>query len=98
VRRARLDDGRLAAGPIAAALPMALGWRVAFFIGVLPRLLVVLRAQGGRPTPTSSSKAKARSEKAGRTFLPGAIFRPELRRLTALACLLALARRARASR
>ena len=73
------------AGPVAASF----GWRVAFFIGVLPALLVFFVRQDGDDAEIYTD-AKARSLKAGRTFLPGAIFRPELRRLTALACLLAL--------
>jgi predicted MFS family arabinose efflux permease len=62
---------------------------VAFFIGVLPALLVFFVRKEGDDADIFK-QAKARSEKAGRTFLPVAIFRPELRRLTALACLLAL--------
>ena len=67
----------------------ALGWRVAFWIGVLPAILVFFVRQEGDDADIYK-RAKARSQQQGRTFLPGAIFRPELRRLTALACLLAL--------
>ena len=75
----------LLGGPVAASF----GWRVAFFVGVLPALLVFFVRQEGDDAEIYK-RAKARSLKEGRTFLPGAIFRPELRRLTALACLLAL--------
>ena len=79
----------LLAGPVAAALPMALGWRVAFFIGVLPALLVFFVRREDDDADIYK-RAKARSREQGRTFLPVAIFSPKLRRLTALACLLAL--------
>jgi MFS family permease len=71
----------LLAGPIAAALPMALGWRVAFFIGVLPALLVFFVRREDDDAEIYK-RARARSREQGRTFLPVAIFRPELRRLT----------------
>jgi len=79
----------LLAGPVAASLPMALGWRVAFFIGVLPALLVFFVRREDDDADIFR-RAKARAQEQGRTFLPVAIFRPQLRRLTALACLLAL--------
>ena len=66
-----------------------MGWRVAFFIGVLPALLVFFVRQEGDDAEIYK-RARARAQEQGRTFLPVAIFSPKLRRLTALACLLAL--------
>jgi MFS family permease len=79
----------LLAGPVAAMLPVALGWRVAFWIGVLPALLVFFVRREGDDAEIYK-RAKARAMERGRTFMPVAIFQPKLRRLTALACLLAL--------
>ena len=79
----------LLGGPVAAALPAALGWRVSFFIGVLPALLVFFVRQEGDDADIYKD-AKARSERQGRSFLPVDIFRPRLFKLTALACLLGL--------
>jgi MFS family permease len=75
----------LLAGPVAAAV----GWRVSFFIGVLPALLVFFVRREDDDADIYK-RARARALQQGRTFLPGAIFRPELRRRTAAACLLAL--------
>jgi MFS family permease len=79
----------LLAGPVAAALPMAFGWRMAFWIGVAPAVLVFFVRREDDDADIFK-QAKARARKLGHTFSPAAIFRPELRRLTALACLLAL--------
>ena len=79
----------LLAGPVAAAMPIALGWRVSFFIGVLPAVLVFFVRREADDADIYK-RAKARSQQQGRSFLPVTIFRPELRRVTALACLLAL--------
>jgi MFS family permease len=79
----------LLAGPVAAALPMALGCRVAFFIGVLPALLVFFVRREDDDADIFR-RAKARAQEQGRSFLPVAIFSPKLRRRTAAACLLAL--------
>ena len=76
----------LLAGPIAAALPMALGWRVAFFIGVLPAVLVFFVRQEGDDADISLARAPL-GERG--TACRGDL-QAELRRLTALACLLAL--------
>ena len=79
----------LLGGPVAAALPVWLGWRVSFFIGVLPALLVFFVRQEGDDADIFK-RAKARSERHGRTFLPVDIFQRKLIKTTALACLLAL--------
>jgi MFS family permease len=75
----------LLAGPVAAMFAPTMGWRVAFFIGVVPAVLVFFVRREDDDADIFK-RAKAR----GRTFLPVAIFSPKLRRLTALACLLAL--------
>ena len=79
----------LLAGPVAAAIPNMMGWRVAFFIGVLPAVLVFFVRREGDDAEIYR-QAKARAQQQGRTYLPSAIFRPGLRSLTAKACLLAL--------
>ena len=68
---------------------MTIGWRVAFFIGVVPAVLVFFVRREDDDADIFK-RAKARAQQQGRTFLPVAIFSPKLRRLTALACLLAL--------
>jgi MFS family permease len=79
----------LLAGPVAAMLPITLGWRVAFWIGVLPALLVFFVRKEDDDAEIYK-RARARAQQQGRTFLPVAIFTPKLRRRTAAACLLAL--------
>jgi MFS family permease len=79
----------LLAGPVAAMLPITQGWRLAFWIGVVPALLVFFVRREGDDAEIYK-RARARSQERGRTFLPVAIFSPKLRGLTAKACLLAL--------
>jgi MFS family permease len=79
----------LLAGPVAAMMPMTMGWRVAFFIGVAPAVLVFFVRREDDDADIFR-QAKARAQQQGRTFLPVAIFSPRLRSLTARACLLAL--------
>jgi MFS family permease len=79
----------LLAGPVAAMFAPTMGWRVAFFIGVVPALLVFFVRREDDDADIFK-RAKARAQARGRTFLPVEIFSPKLRRLTALACLLAL--------
>jgi MFS family permease len=79
----------LLAGPVAAMFSPAMGWRVAFFIGVVPAVLVFFVRREDDDADIFR-QAKARALQQGRTFLPVAIFSPGLRSLTARACLLAL--------
>jgi MFS family permease len=79
----------LLAGPVAAMMPMTIGWRVAFFIGVVPAVLVFFVRREDDDADIYR-RAKARAQQQSRTFLPGAIFSPNLRSLTARACFLAL--------
>lgn len=79
----------LLAGPVAAMFAPTMGWRVAFFIGVAPAVLVFFVRREGDDADIFK-RAKARAQQRGRTFLPVEIFSPKLLRLTALACLLAL--------
>jgi len=79
----------LLAGPVAAMFAPTMGWRVAFFIGVVPAVLVFFVRREDDDADIFK-RAKARAQQQGRTFLPVEIFSPKLRRRTALACLLAL--------
>jgi MFS family permease len=79
----------LLAGPVAAMFSTTMGWRVAFFIGVLPALLVFFVRQGDDDADIYK-RARARAQQHGRRFLPTEIFRPRLIGRTAAACLLAL--------
>jgi MFS family permease len=79
----------LLAGPMAAMLPHNYGWRIVFWVGLLPALLVILLRRGGDDSPLYLA-ARARAREAGRSAAPWAIFRLRRLRITALASLLAV--------
>lgn len=78
----------LLAGPVVAAMPMEWGWRVVFWIGLLPALLVFFVRRGDDDAPVYI-EARRRMAREGRTVGPWTIFTPRLLRVTLLACLLA---------
>jgi MFS family permease len=74
---------------LAAALPLEYGWRVVFWIGMLPALLVffVRRADDDSEIYLQTRK-RLRAEQ--RTVRPWAIFSPQVLRITVLTALLAI--------
>lgn len=79
----------LLAGPVASAFPPDLGWRVAFWVGVLPAILIFFVRRGaddGEVFKVAKHRAEAQNAHAGLL----AIFKPRLIRITALAALLSV--------
>ena len=79
----RLGGRGLSFAGLYALLPPALAWRVLFWVGIAPALLIVYVR---RRVPESAVYASAREQRAGAHFLD--IFKPPLCRTTALASLL----------
>ena len=79
----------LLAGPVAALLPLALGWRVAFWFGILPALLVFFIRKGSDDAAIFQA-ASQRAAQSGRRPTMAGIFSPKLIRITLLAGLLSL--------
>jgi MFS family permease len=79
----------LIAGPLASALPPDIGWRVAFWLGILPAGLIFFIRRGSDDSAIFK-KALARSRELGERTSIASIFRPSVLRITVLASLLAL--------
>lgn len=79
----------LLAGPVVALFPDDLGWRIVFWAGALPALLVFFVRRGADDSPLYVA-ARARAKEKKRTVTPFAIFHPRYLRLTIPAALLAL--------
>ncbi len=79
----------LLAGPLVAALPVEYGWRVVFWIGILPALLVffVRRADDDSEVYLETRR---RLQAENRKVHALAIFSPKVLRITLLAALLAI--------
>jgi MFS family permease len=79
----------LLAGPVMAALPVEYGWRVVFWIGILPALLVFfVRRSDDDSEVYLETRKRLLAEK--RTVYPWAIFSPKVLRITLLTALLAI--------
>jgi MFS family permease len=79
----------LLAGPLLAALPVEYGWRVVFWVGILPALLVFfVRRSDDDSEVYLETRKRLQAEK--RTVYPWAIFAPKVLRITLLAALLAI--------
>ncbi len=79
----------LLAGPLLAALPVEYGWRVVFWVGILPALLVFfVRRSDDDSDVYLETRKRLRAEK--RTVYPWAIFSPKVLRITLLTALLAI--------
>jgi MFS family permease len=79
----------LLAGPLLAALPAEYGWRVVFWVGILPALLVFLvRRSDDDSEVYLETRKRLQAEK--RTVYPWAIFAPKVLRITLLTALLAI--------
>lgn len=79
----------LLAGPFVAMLPEAWGWRMVFWVGLLPALLVFFVRRSDDDSQVYL-EAKRRLREQGRRTHPLGIFSPKLIRVTALAALLAV--------
>ncbi len=79
----------LIAGPLAASLPPDLGWRVAFWLGILPAGLIFFIRRGTDDSEIFK-QARQRALETGRRVNLASIFKPGMIRITALASLLAV--------
>jgi MFS family permease len=79
----------LLAGPFAAAFAPEYGWRMVFWVGILPALLIFFVRRDSDDSDTFK-QAKARAIETGRRTGIGSIFAPRVFRITAMACLLAV--------
>jgi MFS family permease len=79
----------LLAGPVAAAFAPDLGWRVAFWFGILPAALIFFVRRGSDDSD-QYKEATRRAAALGRRHRITDIFAPRLIRVTALASLLSL--------
>lgn len=79
----------LLAGPVAAMLPPDLGWRVAFWFGILPALLVFFVRRDSDDAEIYREAVKHAAETGERHAITD-IFRPKIVRITLLAGLLSL--------
>ncbi|PQA86618.1 MFS transporter [Marinicaulis flavus] len=79
----------LLAGPFVAMFPLELGWRVVFWVGLLPAILIFFVRRGDDDSEVFK-KNKAQREAEKRSVTPLEIFRLKYLRVTALAALLAV--------
>jgi MFS family permease len=79
----------LMAGPVAALFGPELGWRVVFWSGILPALLIFFVRRGSDDSEVYRLAA-ARSRELGRRPTMAAIFAPGVLRVTVLASILSL--------
>lgn len=79
----------LLAGPVAAAFDPDIGWRVAFWVGLLPALLIFFIRRGSDDSDIyKEARARQRAEKRSTGIT--AIFTPKMVGITLLAALLSL--------
>jgi MFS family permease len=79
----------LIAGPLASALDPDIGWRVAFFLGILPAGLIFFIRRGSDDSEIFKNAQKRQQQSGQRTSMVD-IFHPRIARITVLAALLAL--------
>ncbi len=79
----------LLAGPLVGALPLEYGWRVAFWVGILPALLVFFVRRSDDDSEIYL-KTRQRLQAERRAVYPWAIFAPKALRITVLTSLLAI--------
>lgn len=77
------------AGPVASAFAPDWGWRIVFWSGIVPALLIFLVRKDADDSEIFK-RAKERAEAAGKRHSLAAIFQPRVVRVTALAALLSL--------
>jgi MFS family permease len=79
----------LLAGPVAASFAPDLGWRIVFWVGILPALLVFFVRRDSDDSDVFK-QASQRSAEVGRKTSLGSIFTPSVIRTTIFASLLAV--------
>lgn len=79
----------LLAGPVVAMFPLEYGWRIVFWIGFLPALLVFFVRRSADDAPVFIA-ARERAKAEGRTITPLAIFQRRYLKVTMPAALLAV--------
>ena len=79
----------LLAGPVAAAFDPDLGWRIAFWVGLAPALLIFFIRRGSDDSDVFK-ETQARQKAANRTIGLGAIFSRKVLVITLLASMLSL--------
>ena len=79
----------LLAGPVAAAFPEDLGWRIVFWSGILPALLIFFVRKDSDDSEIYK-KAAARARETGERHSIAAIFSPQVLRITVLTAMLSL--------
>jgi MFS family permease len=79
----------LLAGPVVSMFDPEYGWRVVFWVGLLPAVLIVFIRRSDDDSDVYKEAAR-RAREEGRKANVLAIFSPKLLRTTLLACLLAL--------
>jgi MFS family permease len=77
------------AGPVASAFAPDLGWRIVFWSGILPALLIFFIRRGSDDSEIFK-RAKQRADASGKRHSLAAIFQPRVLRITSLAALLSL--------
>jgi MFS family permease len=77
------------AGPVASSFAPDWGWRIVFWSGILPALLIFLVRRDSDDSEIFK-RAKQRADAAGKHHSLAAIFQPRVLRTTALAALLSL--------
>ncbi|MGZ3272491.1 MAG: MFS transporter [Caulobacteraceae bacterium] len=79
----------LLAGPVASAFSPDLGWRIAFWVGILPAVLIFFVRKGQDDGEVFKAAQQRLAERKARPGLL-AIFQPRLIKITALAALLSV--------
>jgi MFS family permease len=79
----------LLAGPVAAAFDPDIGWRIVFWSGILPALLIFLVRRDSDDSDLFRQAAK-RAKETGQRHSMTAIFSPKVLRFTVLAAMLSL--------
>lgn len=77
------------AGPVASAFAPDWGWRIVFWSGIVPALLIFLVRKDSDDSEIFK-RARERAEASGKRHSLAAIFQPRVVRMTALAALLSL--------
>jgi MFS family permease len=77
------------AGPVASAFSPEWGWRIVFWSGIIPALLIFLVRRDADDSEIFK-RAKERTDATGQRHSLGAIFHPRVLRVTALAAMLSL--------
>jgi MFS family permease len=77
------------AGPFAALFDPEIGWRVVFWVGILPALLIFFVRKGSDDSQIFRD-SRQRAKETGRSFSMASIFTPKVLKITVLASMLSL--------